>query len=124
MATRFDPEALWVFFPDTSHVLVRSEATEHLQSTSVIVGIDEELKMLPKLVVAGIVVALDGGILDRAIHPFHLAIGPRMVGLGQSMLDAVFTTDLIEPMVAMMGRPAGLFRGSATNRQAHAYILS
>lgn len=35
-------------------------------------------------------------ILDRAVHPFGLAIGPRMIGLGQSVLDAIGEADAVK----------------------------
>src|SRR3546814_12126933 len=31
----------------------------------------------------------DGGLLDGAHHPFGLAVGPWVIGLGEAMLDAV-----------------------------------
>ena len=40
--------------------------------------------------------ALDGGLLDRAVHPFDLAIGPWMVGFGQPVLDPVGLADHIK----------------------------
>ena len=39
-----------------------------------IVGIHEQVKMRSELVVAVVVVALDGGVLDRAVHPFDLTV--------------------------------------------------
>ena len=63
-----------------------------------IVGVDKDLEMVPKLVVAIVMVALDGGVLDGAVHSLDLAIGPRMVGLGQAVLDAVLAADLVEAM--------------------------
>ena len=37
-------------------------------------------------------------LLDGAIHPFHLPVGPGVEGLRQSVLDAVAVTDDIEDM--------------------------
>ncbi len=34
--------------------------------------------------------------LDRPIHPLDLAVGPRMVGFGQPMLDRVGLADHVE----------------------------
>ena len=34
-------------------------------------------------------IAFDGGLLDRAVHPFDLAVGPGMPDLGEAMFDAV-----------------------------------
>ena len=43
-----------------------------------------------------VVVDLDCGVLDRAVHPFGLAVGPRVIGLGQPVLDAMLDADAIE----------------------------
>ena len=40
--------------------------------------------------------ALDGRVLDRAVHPFDLAIGPWMVGFGQPVLDPVGLADHVK----------------------------
>jgi hypothetical protein len=50
------------------------------------------LQALQVVVVEG----LDRGVLDRAVHPFGLAVGPRMVRLGQSVLDAIGVADAVE----------------------------
>jgi hypothetical protein len=40
--------------------------------------------------------ALNGRVLDRAVHPLDLAVRPRMVRLGQPVLDAVGLADHVE----------------------------
>src|SRR3546814_1681211 len=40
----------------------------------------------------------DGGLLDGAHHPFGLAVGPWVIGLGEAMLDAVLLADTAEDM--------------------------
>ena len=47
-----------------------------------------------------VVVALDGGLFQGAIHPLDLAIRPRVIGLGQAMLDSVLATSAIEAVDA------------------------
>lgn len=61
-----------------------------------IVGIHEELEVLSEWVVAVVVVALNGRILDRANHSLDLTIGPGVVHLGQPVLDVVFSADAAE----------------------------
>ena len=39
---------------------------------------------------------LDRGVLDGAVHPLGLAVGPRVIRLGQSVLDAMLDADAIE----------------------------
>lgn len=38
------------------------------------------------LFVANVVVPFDGRLLERPIHALDLAVGPRVVGLGQAVL--------------------------------------
>lgn len=38
---------------------------------------------------AVIVIALDGRVLDRPVHPFDLPVGPGVVDPGEAMLDAI-----------------------------------
>jgi hypothetical protein len=47
--------------------------------------------VLFELAMGFIVIALDGGLLERSVHPFDLAVGPWMVGLGETMLDLVLS---------------------------------
>jgi hypothetical protein len=43
-----------------------------------------------------LVPAFDGGLLDRPVHPFDLAVGPGMLDPGQAMLDPIFTAAHVE----------------------------
>jgi hypothetical protein len=48
------------------------------------------------LIVGFAVEALDGGVLDGAIHVFDLSVGPRVLGLGDAMIDVVGGTGIFE----------------------------
>ena len=52
--------------------------------------------MCSQLVVVLVVEALDGRVLDRAVHALDLAVGPRVVRLGQPVLDPVCLADHVE----------------------------
>ena len=43
-----------------------------------------------------VVVALDGGFLDRAVHALDLPVGPGMLDLGEPVLDAVLVAAHVE----------------------------
>ena len=92
--------------PAFADELVWCEAFECLEPTSKIIGVHEVAQMSSQLIVTVVVVALDGSLLDSPFHPLHLTIGPRMFGLGQSMLDTALTADLVEAMNPKAGRPA------------------
>jgi hypothetical protein len=55
-------------------------------------GEDVGLEAFQVLVVEG----LHGGVLDGPVHALGLAIGPRIVGFGEPVLDAVLPADAIE----------------------------
>ena len=50
------------------------EAAQGLEATTIIVGLDEQLQVVAQLVVAAVMVSLDRGVLDGAVHPLELAI--------------------------------------------------
>lgn len=56
--------------------------------------------MAAELIVPAVVVALDGGLLERPVHSLDLAVRPRVVGLGQAVLDAVLGAGEFEGMGA------------------------
>jgi hypothetical protein len=57
-------------------------------------------KVPSQLIVAVVMEAFDGGVLDGPVHPFDLAVGPRMIGLRQPVLDAIPEADAIEHLEA------------------------
>lgn len=85
--------------PHLADGLVGCESFEGLEPASEVLGGDEVAEMLPELIVAVVVVALDDGFLDGAVHALHLTLGPRMLHLGQPVLDTVFVADTIEDVV-------------------------
>ena len=57
---------------------------------------------------ARVVEGLGGGVLDGAVHPLCLTVGPRMVGFGQPVLDAVLVADAVEDVAAEDGFHGGM----------------
>ena len=47
--------------------------------------------------------ALGGRFLDRAVHPFYLAVGPRVRGLGKALLDAPLVAELSDRVAGQVG---------------------
>ena len=70
-----------LFSPCGKDGFVRDKPFECLEPAAEVVGGDEVLEVLPELVVAFVVVTLDGCIFDGAVHPLDLAIGPGCRGL-------------------------------------------
>jgi hypothetical protein len=45
--------------------------------------------MASEFIMSFVIEALDGSVLDGAVHPLDLAIGPRMLRLGETVIDVV-----------------------------------
>ena len=70
--------------------------------------------MPAELIVAVVVEALDGGIFDGAVHALHLSVRPRMVDLGEPVLDAVLVASHVEHVGHVSRcRPVGVARRKA-----------
>lgn len=67
--------------------------------------------MFLKLAVGLVVISADGRILDGAVHPLDLSVGPWMIDFGEPVLDAVLTAPHVEHVghVACR-RPIGVAR--------------
>src|SRR5262249_29758707 len=63
-----------------------------------VVGVEECLDVLAKLVVAVVVVAPNGRLFESTVHPLDLPVRPRMIWLCQPMLNPVRSTEQIEHM--------------------------
>lgn len=65
--------------------------------------------MLPQLLMGVVVVAIDGRLFERAVHPLDLTIRPRMTGIGQPMFNPMFGTDAVkqQPEGVAVGRTIG-----------------
>ena len=82
-------ESLWFDCPSFANELVGCESFENLQSPFEIVRADEIGEMPAELIMAVVVVAFDGRVLDGSVHPFDLTVGPGMVDLGEAVVDVV-----------------------------------
>src|SRR5437763_16946594 len=101
---RIEDESPELFCPGTADVFVRGN--QDVETTGEIVSGDEVDQVGSELVVAVIVIAVDGRLFDRAVHPLDLPIGPWVLGLGQALLDAVGSADLIEAVDPVSRGPA------------------
>ncbi len=56
--------------------------------------------MLPKLGMVAIVVALNGGLFDGAIHALDLPICPRMLDFGEPMFNVELAAHTVKDVLA------------------------
>src|SRR3546814_2937174 len=59
--------------------------------------------MRSELLMALVVVAPDGGLLDGSVHAFGLSVGPGLVGFGETVFDAVLTASHVEHVRGVSG---------------------
>lgn len=74
------------------------ETLERLEAFGVGIGGQERLKMVFHLLGVGIPVAVHGGFLERPVHSFDLSVRPRVIGLGQAVLDAMSCAGAVKQM--------------------------
>ena len=98
-----ESKSSWFFLPASADEFVGGKAAESLESFGEVVGSDEVAEMNAQLVMAVVVVALNSGFFDGAVHTLDLAVSPGMIGFGKSMVDAMQQAGAIEGMAAKAG---------------------
>lgn len=98
-----DVEAFWLICPAFADELVGRQAFEGFQSSAIIVGVDEVIKVSFELVVVVIMIAFDGCFFDRSVHALDLAIGPRVFDFGEAVLDVILVADPVEDVFERAG---------------------
>lgn len=83
-------------------------AAQGLEPAAVFIDIDEQLQVQLELVVAGIMIPPDRGVLDGAVHPLDSTVHPQAAGLGQAMLDLGLLARRIERVRAIDARLVAL----------------
>ena len=93
-----ESKSIWGLRPEFAEVFVGGKALERLESSGEVVGCEEVGQVRFELIVGVVEVSLYGGILDGSVHALDLAVGPGMVGLGQSKLDLMYEAEPVEGM--------------------------
>lgn len=68
--------------PLLGYELEDGEPFEHLEALGEVVGVGERLQMLTQVLMALVVIAPDGGVLNGPVHALDLTVGPWMVRFG------------------------------------------
>src|SRR5215203_5153422 len=105
---RVDLEDRSVVGPGVADGLEGGPPAQRLEVLGEVVSLDEGEHVGLQRLKAGVVEGLDGGVLDGgvldgAVHPFRLAVGPRMARLGEPVLDAVVAADAVEDVAHPLG---------------------
>jgi hypothetical protein len=89
-------ETVWFLGPYFADGFEGREALEGFEPPPIGIGVDEVVQVGVELPMALVMRPVDGGILDRPVHAFHLAIGPGMLDLGEAVLNPVFLAARVE----------------------------
>src|SRR5215212_9093749 len=76
LVERVEGEAFWLDGPLFADELIRRKALQGLEAPAEIVGRHEVDEVLPEIVMAVVVEALDGRVLDGAVHSLDLTVRP------------------------------------------------
>src|ERR1700757_4624617 len=76
-----ESKSIRFFLPASADEFVGGKAAESLESFGEVVGSDEVAEMNAQLAMAVVVVALNRGFFDGAVHTLDLAVGPGWFGL-------------------------------------------
>src|SRR5262249_26028943 len=91
-------ESIGFFCPGFTDGFERREPIQSLETLGEVVGVEECLDVLAKLVVAVVVVATNSRLFESTVHPLDLPVRPRMIWLCQPMLNPVRSAEQIEHM--------------------------
>ena len=91
---------MWFLLPTCTDELEGREALEGLQAFGEVVGYQERVQVFFELLMGLVMIALNGGLLERAVHPLDLSIPirPGMVRLGEAVINAVLSAHAVEDM--------------------------
>ena len=99
MVEWIEPELTRVFCPAFADVFVGREAAEGFQPLPEVIGSQESGEVFLQLIVAVIVIAANGCLFQGAIHAFDLAVGPRVIDLGQPVFNGRFAAGALKDML-------------------------
>src|SRR3546814_5745853 len=80
----FHIEDIWLGFPELFDGLVGCLEAQSLQLLGEVVSDEPVADMAAQFIDRRVTEGFDGGLLDGAHHPFGLAVGPWVIGLGRS----------------------------------------
>ncbi len=86
---RIESKSIGLILPTFANELVCSKTAESLESFGEIVGSDEVIEVGAQMLMAVVVVALNSGLFEGAVHALDLTVGPGMVRFGETMIDGV-----------------------------------
>jgi hypothetical protein len=99
-----ESKSIRFLLPAFADEFVGCESAEGLESFGEVVSSDEVAEVSAELVVVIVVVALNCGLFEGAVHALDLAVGPGMIGLSEPMIDAMGKTDPVKRVATKASR--------------------
>jgi len=93
---RVDTKGGGVLGPGIADCLEGGSPSQRLEVPGEVVGSDKGQDMSLQRLKVGVVEGLGGGLLDGAVHPLCLTVGPGVVWPGEAVLDAMLVADAVE----------------------------
>ena len=116
-----ESESLRLFCPELTDALEGRETAKTLESLRKVVRLEKGGQVGAETVVRLVVEPPDRSVFDGTVHPFDLAIGPRVVEFREAMLDSVLRTGQVERMgtkrLMIRQQLLNLFNAPATMRR-------
>ena len=110
---RIQGKAFWLFLPASADVLIRCESFERFESLGEVIGQQECIQVFFQVLVGLVGIFFHRGVCERAVHAFHLAIRPGLVGVGQPMVEAILLTDASKDMLKCVWIPLAVGKRDA-----------
>jgi hypothetical protein len=92
-------QAFRLLLPACADGRIRCKTVECFESLRDSIGHQERLQRLIQVVIGLGVLRFHGGIFERPVHPFRLAMGPGPVELGQPLVNPMLMTVAIQALV-------------------------
>lgn len=92
------PEPVRVVSPGSADVFVGSETAKGLKALGEVVRVQEGGEVISKLPVCDVMISPHGGFLEGSVHALDLAVGPRVIGLGEAVFDVMLPADAVKGM--------------------------
>ena len=89
---RIEFKAVRFNLPARTDELKRGEASQGFETFCEVVGVEEGGEVFLELGMGLVMIGANRCFLDRGIHAFDLAVGPRVVWLGESVINIVTGT--------------------------------
>jgi hypothetical protein len=95
---RIAGKAFWLLVPALADGLIGGEPVRRFEPLREIIGLQKSVQMGLQMGVSLVVLFVHGGFFERAVHAFHMPVGPAMVGFGQPLVASILLADAVKAL--------------------------